>query len=278
VLTHYPIDLLGLGPEYNQDSYALWSRRPVKKAVVFIHGYSGNALTTWAQFQQLIPEVPEFTGCDFFFYGHDGLWGTTAASATLFYSFLQRLCEQPLSLSIPSLGSVAARPQGFTYDKVTLAAHSLGAVISRWALLYAVRDARSWLDRTALVLYAPAHLGAKVSKLISEVGAGHGILSTLLRLIGFGAKHASPLIDELQAGGKDLQDLLDETNAALATGNGAALIAKQVVIADRERIVVNRRFAQDPWPPATFAGTNHFTICKPTKAFLFPLEKLSEAL
>jgi pimeloyl-ACP methyl ester carboxylesterase len=278
MLTHFPISVLSLGPGYNQQSYALWSRRPVKKAVVFIHGYRGDALTTWAQFQNLIPEVPEFSGCDFLFYGHDGLWGTTAASAALFYSYLKLLFGHPLSLSIPSIGDVAARPNGFTYDKVILAAHSLGAVISRWVLLHAHDDKQKWLNRIAMVLYAPAHKGAKVSQLISELGAGDGTISTILRLMGLGAKHASPLIDELKEGGTDLQLLLDETNKALAAGGGSSLIARKVVIAERERIVVNRRFAQDPWPAATFAGTNHFSICKPTKDFLFPLECLSEAL
>jgi pimeloyl-ACP methyl ester carboxylesterase len=291
MLAHYSQRPLPLGPDYNQQSYAVLARKPTGKAVVFIHGYNGDALTTWAQFHKILPETPEFVGCDFFFYGHDGLSGTTTASATVFCQFLHRLFTATLSITNPILSNASARPNGFTYSKVILAAHSLGAVICRWALLFARRKQlagdkqHDWMDKTAMVLYAPAHMGAGVSELILELGIGSGPWSTILRYLGLGVKYVSPLIDELRVDSSgslspDLQRLHDETTGALAQGNSDYLIAKQVVIAGRDRVVKNRQFAQDPWPPHAFPNANHSSVCKPTKTpdFLDPIDMLSRFL
>ena len=150
IIAHYPVSVLALGPGYNQPSYAIWARRPIGKAVVFIHGYNGDAKATWSEFHKLIPDTPEFEGCDFIFYGHDGLFGTTVASATLFYEFLDCLFTQTASLTIPSLGDVGIR-HGLTFSRVILAAHSLGAVICRRALLFGRNQRCDWMNKTAMV-------------------------------------------------------------------------------------------------------------------------------
>ncbi len=274
---HYPLSVLPLGPNHNQPSYALWARKPTGKAVVFLHGYSGDALTTWSEFDKLIPETPEFVGCDFVFYGHDGLFGTTIAGSTLFYEFLDRLFTQTASLTIPNIGNKEIRRR-FSFSKVVLAAHSLGAVFCRWALLFARQNNKDWMDKTGMVLYAPAHMGARVADLIDELGRGGTWLSQLLTLFGVAANFASPLITELKEGGLDLQRLLDETNKALAQGDGSYLIAQKIVCAEHERVVKNTRFAQDAWPPVVFAGRDHSGVCKPNSKFLDPLDVLSEVL
>ena len=114
-----------------------------------------------------------------------------------------------------------------------------------------------------MVLYAPAHMGARASDLIRELGVGPTWLSEILGILGCVAKYASPLIDELDPKSGVLQDLLKDTNDALAQGDSPYLIAHKVVIAQHERVVSSQRFAQDPWPPTTFAGTSHTSVCKP---------------
>ncbi len=277
MIAHYPLSVLPLGPSYNQKSYAIWARRPTGKAVVFLHGYSGDALTTWSEFHKLVLITPEFVGCDFIFYGHDGLFGTTTAGATLFYEFLDRLFVQPASLLVPTIGDKENR-RDFSFGKVVLAAHSLGAVFCRWSLLFAREKKRKWMNKTEMVLYAPAHMGAKVSGLIDEMGRGGTWLSQVLSLFGVAANFASPLIAELGEGSVDLQELRDKTNEALAQGGCSYLIARKVIIAERERIVKNLRFGEDAWPPIVFAGSNHTSVCKPHSKFLDPLDVLSEAL
>jgi hypothetical protein len=287
-LTHYAERPLALRPGYNQRSWGQLARRPGGKAVVFIHGYNGDPLTTWAQFHKLIPQTPEFAECDFFFYGHDGLRGNTLASTVLFYQFLHQLFTQPATITTPILPAAAARAPDFAYSRVVLSAHSLGAVICRWALLHAREHAlqgephHDWMDNTAMVLFAPAHMGATVSALITELGLGGGMFSTFFRIIGVGIQYHFPLINEL---GRDkngrlsavLQNFHDETNRALLQGSCAYLRASKVVIADRDRVVHNIPFPSDP-PAVTFPG-DHRSVCKPRSPdFLEPIDVLSNIL
>ena len=273
MVSHYLARSLSLGPDYDKKgTSAIWARNPNGKAVVFIHGYGGDALTTWNEFNKHLPESPGFEQYDFIFYGHDGLYTTTTASATLFCEFLNQLFTQPLTIINPSLSLAAARRQEFQYSKIILAAHSLGAVIGRWSLLFA-RDRRyTWMNKTTLVLYAPAHMGARVVRLAleSRLGILSSVVSSFIRF-------SSPLIDELAPGSQELQALQQKTLAAINAGDSPYLIAKKVVFAAKERIVTNLPFPQDP-APITFAGTTHHSVCKPKDTFLDPIDVLSKAL
>jgi hypothetical protein len=266
---HYLPRPLKLSPSYDKKgTRAIWARKPNGKAVVFIHGYGGDALTTWTEFNKHLPESPGFEQYDFIFYGHDGLYTTTAASAELFYVFLNQLFTEPLTIINPTLPVTLIRPAEFQYSKIILAAHSLGAVICRLSLLVARERNHTWMNKTTLVLYAPAHMGAKVVDLVLE--SRLGILSSFLSSI---VRFSSPLIDELAPESLVLQALRQKTLDAINAGNSPYLIAKKVVFAAKERIVQNVSFLQDP-APLTFAGTTHFSVCKPKLTFLDPIEVL----
>lgn len=138
---HYPERQLNLGKDFDQKcTSALWARQPNGHAIVFVHGYGGKSVATWAEFHKLLPQTPGFEHHDLIFYGYDGLNTTTNANASIFFQFLDRLFEQPLSIINPSLSLAAARPNNFRYKKVILAAHSLGAVTCRWALAVRTRQ------------------------------------------------------------------------------------------------------------------------------------------
>jgi pimeloyl-ACP methyl ester carboxylesterase len=273
MLNHYPERQLNLSPDFNnRGTSAIWSRHRKSrgKAVIFIHGYGGNVLETWSEFHKLLPQTPEAAEYDLIFYGYDGLYSTIDSSAALFCRFLNQLFTQPLTVVNPSLSSVSWRSDGFQYERIVLAAHSLGAVICRRTLLFAIRHHHPWINKTSLVLYAPAHMGANVKKLVKEAAVGY------LRPFVAGIFFVSPLINELAEGSKYLRTLLRETEQAIKKGQ-TGLIAKSVAIAERERIVVNQDFAQDP-PPVTFAGTTHRLVCKPNANFLDPIDLLRGAL
>ena len=48
---------------------AILSVRPDNHAVLFIHGFHGDATKTWTDFQNLLPASPKCSGRDLFFYG-----------------------------------------------------------------------------------------------------------------------------------------------------------------------------------------------------------------
>ena len=272
MLFHYPERPLHLSEDRERNSTsAIWSRTPNRQAVIFVHGYGGNAIATWTEFHKLLPQSPGFEQYDLIFYGHNGLYATTNASAILFYQFLDQLFSHPPSIINASLPFLAARPANFEYERFVIVAHSLGAVICRWALLYAHEKGADWLNKTGMVFFAPAHMGAKVVQLVQEAAIGtFGILAAYWRF-------KSPLIDELKEGSALLQTLRERTVHAIQTGYSPYLVAKQVVIAEKDRIVSNLPFPFDP-PALTLPGTSHCSVCKPHINFLDPIDILSKAL
>jgi hypothetical protein len=71
----------------------------------------------------------------------------------------------------------------------------------------------------------------------------------------------SPLIEQLLPDSQELLELRTLTTNAINSGACEYLIAKQVLIAKRENIVVNLPFCEDP-PPRPI-DADHTSICKP---------------
>jgi pimeloyl-ACP methyl ester carboxylesterase len=257
----------------DKDVQALFSAQPDGRAVLFIHGYSGDALDTWSDFHVLLPGGTACRGRDLFFYGYDGLRAEMTASAALFRDFLARLFGRPAALVNESLPPEMQRQQGFEYHDVVIVAHSLGAVIARRALLDATRVGTPWVQNVRMVLYAPAHKGATVAELALEAAGSF----RFLRLFSSLARFQSPLIDQLKAGSPDLLKLLEDTEEACRNGANPHLIARRVVIAEYERIVRNETFASDP-PPETIPDTTHISVCKPSSSATEALRHLEDCL
>jgi hypothetical protein len=257
----------------DKDVEVLFAVKPNRKALLFIHGFSGDAILTWSDFHIMLPDCANCAGRDLFFYGYDGLRAEMLASASLFRGFLERLFRGGAEFVNANLPPAARRPLDFGYDELTIVAHSLGAVITRRALLDATRTKAGWLSRVNMVLYAPAHSGASVVDL-ALVTAGS---FSFLRFFGSFARFESPLIDQLKPGSPDLRRLLEETKAACEGGANAHLVARKVIIAEYEKIVRNETFHMDP-PADTIPNATHTTICKPRSDFRAPLQHLEACL
>jgi pimeloyl-ACP methyl ester carboxylesterase len=271
--THLALRTLQGNEKPDKDVQALFSVQPNRKAILFIHGFSGDAIKTWSEFHLLLPAAQHCQGHDLFFYGYDGLRADMTASAALFREFLDRLFISSAHFVNGNLPAAAQRPDDFFYDEVVLVAHSLGAVIARRALLDSTRLQRIWLDKTRLVLFAPAHMGASVADLALEAASNF----RFLRFFGALARFDSPLIEQLKPGSTVLNTLLSETVQATRNGANCHLVAYKVVIAEYEKIVQNEVFAGDP-PPVTIPNTGHTTVCKPRSDFMRPFELLQECL
>ena len=244
----------------DKDVQVLFAVRPNRKAVLFIHGFSGDAISTWSDFHIMLPGCEICRGHDLFFYGYDGLRAEMTASASLFRDFLDRLFRRTSALVNDNLPEAAQRPVDFEFAELVIVAHSLGAVIARRALLDATLLGLTWTSRIKLVLYAPAHKGASVATLALEAASSFAFT----RFFSAFARFESPLIEQLKPDSPDLKSLLAETEQACRNGANPHLIARKVIIAEYESIVRNERFAGDP-PPETIPDTTHTSVCKPRK-------------
>jgi hypothetical protein len=104
------------------------------------------------------------------FYGYDSVHQQVNYSASEFRDFLTAFLAGPAASINPTIQHLTQkhpwlqRDAAFRYTSVVLVAHSLGAIVVRGALLESL--SQSWLDTVRLVLFAPAHKGAFVWKLL----------------------------------------------------------------------------------------------------------------
>jgi pimeloyl-ACP methyl ester carboxylesterase len=255
------------------DVQALFSTAPDGRAVIFVHGFNGDAMATWTDFHVLLPETASCSGRDLFFFEYDGLHAELHASASLFRTFLGRLFSRSADVVNASLPSTFARASSFRYSELVVVAHSLGAVIARRALLDATSAQASWAEKVRLVLFAPAHKGAVVSELALEAIGRFPFLRFFAALIQF----RSPLVKQLRPGSRELTSLLKDTENACQGSANRHLVATRVIVAEHERVVANETFAFDP-PPETVPGATHTSVCKPSRTAIEPLRHVEECL
>lgn len=247
-------------PSWGKNTYVNWATRDVQKAIVFIHGFSGSSLATFGNFNLEFRYKPEYYDYDVYFYGYDSLKIQTTVSGDAFYSFLETLYDQ-LGSVVTDSGLEVSRSRG--YKEIVIIAHSLGAVVARYALLIGAKSKATWLDQCKLILFAPAHKGAKKAvKFYSQ-------LPGLLKYVGPFADYFVVTINEVIEGSELIQDLEEKYRAILAKKTRRFAIATKVVWAEKERVVNNYDFLQDP-RAEVMKQKDHTSVCKPTSSFTRP--------
>ena len=247
-----------------------------RRALIFVHGFGGNATGTWDLFSSLLPEEPLCAGNDLFFYGYESLRQSAAYSAAELRDWLYGILTAPASVVNALLPpSIPRRLDTFSYERVTISAHSLGAVVMRRALLdLAANSAIAGpLDRVRIVLFAPAHMGGDVIRLAAEA-LGPLKLALFAPLLKF----AWPSLKDLEPGSNTLFQLRDDTLQALNRANAGQastrhLIAEAVVHGQKDRIVSQNPFCSDP-PLIRFEKRGHLEVCKPRSDYLDPISVL----
>ena len=276
--THYfP---LSLAREYGRATQAYWSLTSPTHLVLFVHGFGGDPVGTWPEFATLLTKRAGLPVFDYIFYGYDGKTTQANSSALALFNFLDVLLRKPEAVHKQSLPFSKRAP--FQYERVVVVAHSLGALVTRRALLHAASMVSSgtpvpWLDSVRMVLFAPAHHGAYVANLVSAF-----VVDTpwfLGKLLGYYLKYRSPLLDDLQPNSTVIKSLKDETDAIKARLPQPPwyIRATNVLWAEHERVVINAPFCVDA-PAGLAVATDHFGVCKPRDLTNKALEYVWNAL
>jgi pimeloyl-ACP methyl ester carboxylesterase len=253
---------------WGSGSQAQWSQDAAQTALVFVHGYNGRAAKTWMNFPGLLLDDARFARHDLIYYGYRSTALRADAIADDLSRFVNRLAEAPAMICNPTLPPSVARPREHRYTRIVVVAHSLGAVVTRLALLRAARRGVRWLGAVSMVLFAPAHLGADIISL-----AGQSIFGPVVPV----AMWFSPVLKELKENSQMLQRLRNDTERAIqAAGTASHLVARRVVQAPRDTIVTNVRFCEDPDAEYVEASRTHQTVCKPSLSRPLPFELAAE--
>jgi alpha-beta hydrolase superfamily lysophospholipase len=271
--THYYAPELPFG----LNTCARWAVKPADTVCIFVHGFRGYALETWYEFPTILVEQGQCAAADLIFYGYDGKRARANTSANSFYDFLKKVGSQPAKIVNPTLQEAATpRRQTFKYRRIVLVSHSLGAVVTRFALLWAHQERKVWRKRVRQVLFAPAHKGSDISAMCSSIlgmikPLSAGGVDALLKL-------AYPVLKDLYVGSPTLKDLEDRTLRALSRkAKEHYLIAHRVIVGTDDNVVEPLQFGKDPLP-VEFDGKGHIKVCKPNAGFLDPVTKLLEVL
>ena len=249
---------------FGDEVFANWSKSPGETAVFFIHGFRGNAIKTWVEFPAYITSDPRFRNCDFFFYGYDTLRQQIGYSAAAFYRFIDDIYKSNDTIYNESIGNALGQSRKkITYSNIVIVAHSMGAVVTRFAILNAIKEKAVWVQQAKMVLFAPAHRGALVHKL--WVDSLPPLINAIANVINF----TLVTISELDPKSDTLKDLLSKSEKYLNTTYEPCITAKEVVAASRDNIVKTLDFLNDPVP--TPLQGNHTSVCKPRKGFEQPL-------
>ena len=180
--THLSVPLSG-----HAGSYAYLSTDPGSEtAVIFVHGFWGDAWSTWEDFQGLVDEEVRWHGMwaktDLYFFEYRGASNFVMKSAQDLSEFLLKIYPEPESRFfvvssprsfVPKDYLASARGTATRYRRLVLVGHSLGAVVLRQAVtrqLKAVRNRQlpldsvpAWVRDGELRLFAPAHRGFRPS-------------------------------------------------------------------------------------------------------------------
>ena len=249
---------------------AFWAFVPNGQLVVFVHGFGGASTGTWTEFPILLSSSPKARRCDAIFYGYDGLKTRAVISALELVDALTAIASNPpatVNNSLPP--SAKPRDPGFQWNDIIVVAHSLGAVVTRQALLFAHKRGDAWAKKVRLVFFAPAHTGADVLRLAGEALTG---LVTWLPAV---AKHRYSVLIDLEPGSQMLTFLQSEVQQNLVN---APNLAAQVILAGNDKVVSPVPFAGDPQPPKYLPNRSHTDVCKPNAAFRDPLTLLEQLL
>jgi pimeloyl-ACP methyl ester carboxylesterase len=246
---------------------AFWAHKPENKAIIFIHGFNGGAEKTWSNFPFFINSYSEFKGYDVFFYGYDSLFRQANNSGIHFFRFIESLHNNPELYQDHDIKE--ERKEIVTrYDKTVIVCHSLGAIVTRIALLRAHKKSSKWVKNTRMVLFAPAHMGARILPLVTTL-----LFPPVLSFVGFAAQLFIVTLDDLKEGSATLKRLTKETETIQQDGGGEFTRALAVIYADNERIVINEKFCDDP-EGDDIVYTTHTTVCSPREKFEQPVIEL----
>lgn len=229
--THFPpCDLPGW-----PQTCIYWAKHPKNVAIIFVHGFGGHAVGAWKHFSDMLVKSRMCDGVDITFYGYNSTKVRADLSASRLHDFLTQLCLNFEDVMLNSFLSLASRPNNFAYNKIIMAAHSLGGALCRKVVLECYRSNSPEVRVPELVLFAPAHKGADVLSLL-QTTLSPFFLPALVKIF---AHRLYPVLHDLDPSSPFLLQLEAETKArihSLSGKNGASmtgLVAKRVMVALR---------------------------------------------
>ncbi|WP_426536942.1 esterase/lipase family protein [Bradyrhizobium sp. McL0615] len=287
VIQHYPQTTLRwvTDEQWMPRSQVVLSRqKQPHDAILFIHGFGGDAGRTWENFPQVAAMSSGASRADLFFLHYPSLTPQVPFCAAQLLSFLIDVTHDPVSRIInPSLpNSAPKRAKEMRYRRIFIVAHSMGAVISRRAIMDLGQASDGFTDvemrKFTLLFFAPAHAGSSIPRLIAS---GFNLNFPCAELIGSLASVCFQSLRDLEVGSPFLVKLANDCRELreARTKRHAPINHLRALVyhAQNDRVVSQNGFDQDP-PFKPIMNKNHRSICKPNESYCEPIEALHALL
>lgn len=156
---HFYADL----PDFPDCCAQLSDAESADTAVVFVHGFMGDRITTWTHFQTLVDtiphEIPHWERSDLYFYSYHSVGDPIQFNAKRLGEFLPQIFPQPNSEWFERLldqhpakplldrERICLRESPYRYSELILVGHSEGGLILRSAIARIVRSFHQAMER-----------------------------------------------------------------------------------------------------------------------------------
>lgn len=241
----------------------------VRRLVVFVHGFMGDAVRTWLDFPKIDPTRPEnvwWLESDLLFVGYRSTKDDITGVANRIRKHLPDYYPHPPASVLNAQGVAARADVTSPYEELIIVGHSLGGLILRRALSDAAQE---WIDRgrasgsRSILLdaqnrmFSPASAGFRAAGFLGVV-RGAPFWSAIEMFL----RRASAYTD-LQPDSAYLQEVKNRT-IRLKPNEDAALAAlrAKIVWASPDEVVIADRYSTD-FVESSWDGKGHIGVCKP---------------
>ena len=236
---------------------------------IFVHGFRGRALSTWLSFPDFLDNRLADPSNDALFYGFRSRPQRLAHMANRLRDDMDIMCRVscflvPIAARSSSClvsknrSSVCFIVYSFLYCAVRL------AVIDALTKSLAERSGKGgWAENSTMCLFAPAHSGSNIVKLVGES------FPRFTRPVEFLLKIHYPCLADLEKG-SDALTRLAEDYEKLPQKVQKLATATRVVFAELDNVVEPPRFKGDPVEDQ-IKGVGHVDVVKPNSGFLDPI-------
>lgn len=246
---------------YGKNTLGFFALTEPKTLVVFVHGFGGDTLSTFNDFHNLIPKTKGFERVDYIFYGYESKEAQVDYHAAEYFRFIDSVTRSKNVFKNKS----RKLSDNFQYEKIVFVAHSLGSLIVRRAIISGYTAGCFWVNNLKMVLFAPAHSGARIQGLILESLPG------ITKLMGGIGLFVWPILDDLRKGSNAIETLRSDTLEVLRLSKNAIGKASTIIIGGSDKIVFNIPFIIHDPVAIPVKRMGHKEICKPKGNYKLPI-------
>lgn len=270
IIGHFSHSLCELDDPDRWAFFVSHSDATVKRLVVFIHGFRGEAVGTWMDFPMIDGHHPDhawWAEADLLFIGYDSTREEITGIANRIRKYLPKFYPLPFAPIMKICGVPARVDIATPYSELYLVGHSLGGVIARRVLCDVAQE---WVDsglsadkRSPILdartrFFSPASSGFQPS---GWLGLAHatGLWETAIELF----LRRSPCYSALKPSSLVLREIHSRTVELLrAGGTELSALRAHILWANPDGVVITERYATDH-VDSSFDDKSHLSICKP---------------